>query len=307
MGGGRFDPGDYAAYRSQHVDGKSQSQVFKQTTMHAAVDPKNFKSGMRESVDSADNPRSTPIAIFCDQTGSMGVLAEQIIRTSLGTIVTSLYDRKPVSDPHVLVGAIGDAHNREQAPIQASQFEASALPLLDQLQKLYLERNGGGNGGESYALAHLFASRMTSHDAWNKRREKGFLFTLGDEPIHGTIHSYVKSGVTKDQAKLYMGLDLEADMTAEQIYAEAAERWEIFHIDVKGTEQTTWRHLLGEHFIKLPSLDLLGEVIVSTIQVLSGHDKDDVAKSWGGDKSLVVARAISGLPSKATAGAVARL
>lgn len=308
MGGGRFDPMDYASYKSTHVDGKSQSQVFRNSTMSAAVDPKHFKSGMRESVDSTDNPESTPIAIFCDQTGSMGYLAEEIIRTGLGVIVTSLYDRKPVSDPHVLVGALGDAHNNENAPIQASQFEASAKPLLEQLQQLFLEKNGGGNGGESYSLAHLFASRQTTFDAWNKRKKKGFLFTLGDEPVHGTNISYIKNrAVTKEQAKLYLGLDLEADMSAEAIYAEASERWEIFHIDVKGKSQPTWEHLLGDHFIKLSNIDSLGEVIVSTIQVISGYDKDAVISSWSGDTSIAVAEAISGLPSAAVAGSVARL
>jgi len=304
MGGGRFSSADYSSFRSSHTVGKSTAQVFTSRSMPEELDPLKFKDGRRESVDSADNPNSLPIAIFCDQTGSMGALADQIIRTSLGVIVESIYQRGFDFDPHVLVGGIGDAYNREQAPLQASQFEASALPILEQLKKIFLEANGGGNGGESYSLAHLFASHMTTFDAWNKRKRKGFLFTLGDEPIHGANH--YREGVTSDQAKQYLGLDFEGASAAE-IHRQAAERWEIFHIDVRDREQDTFRSFMGERFLKIPSIDILGETIVSAIQVTLGDDAQKVAASWGGSTAVTLAKTLSGLPSATAGGAVARL
>jgi hypothetical protein len=39
-----------------------------------------------------------------------------------------------------------------------------------------------GNAGESYLLAWYFAAFHTRTDAFEKRNQKGILFTVGDEP-----------------------------------------------------------------------------------------------------------------------------
>ena len=154
MGGGSWNSTQWQGYAAQNVAGKSKSQIFTQRGIHDSLNPRNFANGIRESVDGPDNPVSTPIAIFTDVTGSMGVLAETVVKT-LDTVCSELYDRKPVSDPHILTGAIGDAYT-DSAAFQASQFEAD-IRIAEQTQQIYLEGNGGGNGGESYALAWLFA------------------------------------------------------------------------------------------------------------------------------------------------------
>ena len=58
-----------------------------------------------------------------------------------------------------------------------------------------------------------------------------------------------------------------------------------------------WTDLLGQRAILLSDISKLSEVIVSTIQVVRGTDADTVVKSWSGDTSLVVAKAVSGLGS----------
>jgi hypothetical protein len=45
----------------------------------------------------------------------------------------------------------------------------------------------------------------------------------------------------------------------------------------------------------------LPEIIISTMQVVNGEDKDDVIKSWSGDTSLVVAKAVNGLVAETSA------
>ena len=77
--------------------------------------------------------------------------------------------------------AIGDAEC-DRAPLQVTQFEAD-IRLADQLRELWIEGGGGGNRGESYHLPWAFAAMRTSTDCFERRGRKGYLFTIGDEPI----------------------------------------------------------------------------------------------------------------------------
>lgn len=63
-----------------------------------------------------------------------------------------------------------------------------------------------------------------------------------------------------------------------------------------------WSNLLGQHALRLSDYTKLSEIIVSAIQVTEGDSVDKVVKSWSGDTSLVVAKAIGGLT---TAGGAA--
>lgn len=307
MGSGTWSSQSWGSYAAQNVTGKSQSQLFKQSQLHEDVNPLNFKNGIRESVDGDDHPLSTPVAIFTDVTGSMGVLAETVVRT-LDTVCEELLDRKPVTDPHLLTGAIGDAYT-DRSPFQATQFE-SDIRIAEQTQKLFIERNGGGNGGESYALAWLFAAQMTATDAYDKRGKKGYIFTVGDEPVHGVEESGQGSsyGVTREQAKRVLGLDIERDLTANECLAMARKKYNVYHIVVnptgyhrEGVEKTFGR-LMPENLLWLEDVTALSETIVSVIEVNEGRDKDEVAKSWDGSKSIVIANAMRDLATTSNSG-----
>jgi hypothetical protein len=300
MGGGSWNSSQWSGYAAQNVSGKSQSQIFTQRGIHPDLDPLNFKNGLRESVDGDDNPLSTPIAIFTDVTGSMGVLAETVVRT-LDTVCTELYDRKPVTDPHLMTGAIGDAYT-DSSPFQATQFEAD-IRIAEQTKNIYLEKNGGGNGGESYALAWLFAGMQTATDAYDKRGKKGYIFTVGDEPVHGVegASQGLRWGVTKEQAKRILGLDIERDLTADECLAMAKRRFNVFHIVVNsmagyrdGVERT-FGVLMPDNLIWLEDIKALSETIVSVIEVNEGRDKQSVAASWSGDTSIVIAKALNAM------------
>lgn len=333
MGGGRWDSAtwnDYATRSYGSADRAtlrtSKATAFTAATLDTDLDPKMAKLGMRESRDSDDNPASTAIIVMTDVTGSMGHLAKEVL-VGMETVCSELYDRKPVTDPHILTGAIGDAFY-DSAPLQISQFEAD-IRIVDQVRKLYVEGGGGGNFGESYAMAWLFAARMTSIDCWEKRGQKGFLVTVGDEPLlgaaglaSGKFHhcAYPNVAVTKEQAKAFLGIDLERDLSAEEIYDEVSQRWEVIHICVgqrigdweddtvdpadrkrsvryhykEGVEESFGK-VLGDRLLWLQDVEALPELIVSTIQVLSGHDKDAVASSWSGGTAVAVADALKGV------------
>jgi hypothetical protein len=312
MGGGSWSSKAWTGYAQAHVHNQPQAAVFTQQakrTINEDVDPTKFKNGIRESVDGPDNPESTPVAIFTDMTGSMGMLAREITE-KLDVVNGELLDRKPVKDVHMMTGVIGDGYT-DKYPFQATQFEAD-LRIVDQTRKLYLEGGGGGNGGESYALAWLFAAMQTATDSYDKRKKKGYLFTAGDEPVHGVEESGrgEKYGVTKEQAKRVLGLDIERDLTANECLAMAQRKWNVFHIALtqsgysgyRSGIEATFGKIMPKQLLWLEDLDALSETIVSVIEVNEGRDKGKVSQSWGGAKSLVVANALRDMVVAGAAG-----
>jgi hypothetical protein len=300
MGGGRFDPGTWTNYSTttRSYASKTVDEIYADR-LDESVDPKKIK--LRESRDSDVNPNSTPVIVGLDVTGSMMPVLDAMARQGLKTLMTEIYDRKPVTDPHLMYMAIGDAET-DRAPLQATQFEAETIALTQALEKLWLEQGGGGNMYEGYSLAWLFAAMRTSHDAFEKRGRKGYLFTVGDElptPV-----------LTKGDILRHTGIEVEADLEPKQLLTLVSRQWEIFHLIVEeGTNYTdrvepAWRKLLGQHAIPLEDHRKMGEVIVSTMQVREGADADKVAGSWDGKTSIVVAKAIKDITPAAKTGGI---
>ncbi len=295
MGNGRWDAGTWASYASATVTGKSKTEIFTSRNMKEDYDPAKIK--LRESRDSADNPAATPIILASDVTGSMGMIAEKIMRDGLNTLATEIYDRKPVSDPHIMIMAVGDAEC-DRAPLQCTQFEAD-IRVAEQARELWLEGGGGGNRGESYMAPHLFAAMKTSCDAMEKRGRKGYLFTIGDEPV--------LDGMRKAQIEKFLGVPAERDLSAREILEMAERNWEVFHIVLANEGYAnysldqvlaTWKPLLPERTVLLEDVNALAETVVSLIQVTEGARAADVASSWSGSTALVVANALKGVPAK---------
>ena len=307
MGSSRFSAEEWSRFASTSFSGKSKAEVLNTSGMVAANDPARFRDGVRESRDSAVNPRSTPIIVAGDVTGSMDELAYLLLKQSLPAIALEIYDRQPVTDPHILVAAYGDVECGDRAPFQATQFEAGATELGSQTMSLYVERGGGGNSSESTHLPWYFAAMHTRTDAFENRGEKGVLFTYGDEGVPPTL--------TRAQVQRVFGTDPQRDYTTAELLAMARRGWDVYHLVVmQGSYARTypqvldeWRGLLGQHAIPVDDYTHLGEIIVSILEVRQGRDKDAVASSWSGDTSLVVRSALRGLAVGAGADADAGL
>lgn len=306
MGGGSWNPSSYSAYSSTIAHTTDPKAVFKKEELAKHLDPLGVL--VRESRDSADNPKSTPLIVAIDQTGSMGMLAHTIAKQGLGVLFTEVLDRRPISDPHVMFIAIGDSTTGEPAPLQVSQFEADNR-IVDQLQDIYLVGRGGGNSGESYHLAWYFAAMHTSHDSWEKRQKKGYLFTVGDEPPLDPL--------TSSAVKKFIGDTPERDLTNQELLTMAQRTYHVFHVVVEegnycqtyGSDYVVgkWRPLLGQNVLPLSDHTKLSEVIVSAMQVVEGIDRDKVVASWTGGTSLVVGKAIGALtPADGKVGGVVR-
>jgi hypothetical protein len=301
MGNSRYDANDYQSYARSTAH--HTVHTYAKNKIDDEFDPLKIK--FRESVKSKANPKPTPIIVAIDQTGSMGILAEAI-RKGLGTLFEQIIDRDPVSDPHVMAMTIGDMDNHERAPLQVTQFEADPVTIGKQIERLYLEGNGGGNAHETYLGPLYFAAMRIKADAFAEGR-KGFIFTVGDEP-HDTV-------LTRENINKYIGDNVESDLSDKQILAMVERNWNVFHIMVeegsymsgdRAGVMRSWQNFIGQHAMPLADHTKLAEVVISTIEVVAGRDKDAIIKSWSGATNLVVAKAISGLPSaqSATSGPV---
>jgi hypothetical protein len=289
MGSGSLDSAAFRSYASS-TRGKSVDEIFSSSRLDDLLNPYGVK--IRESRDSADNPESTAIILSLDVTGSMGMIAENLARKGLETVCTEFLARKPVPYPHFMFHAIGDVYC-DSAPLQVSQFEADDR-MIQQLVKIYIEHGGGGNESESYDFSWYFAGAHTSIDCWEKRRKKGYLFTIGDEST--------PYGLKKDEVKRFLGEDIQSDLTAKQCLALAEKMYNVFHIIIEegnGVRQLgidhvrgEWQKLLGQRAVVLSDHTKLAELVISLIQMNEGVAKDTVVDSWDGSTALIIKEAV---------------
>ncbi len=304
MGGGRWDSSDWAKYAStKSYSTRSTSGaggIYSGSSMHKDLDPHGVS--VRESRDSADNPNSNAIIVGLDVTGSMGMIADVIARQGLDTLLKEIYDRKPVTDPHVMIMGIGDVEMHDTAPLQITQFEAD-IRLAEQLEKIYLEHGGGGNHYESYALVWYFAAMFTSIDCWEKRQKKGYLFTIGDE----NPTPYLKA----NDIFTVTGTTPQSDLKVDELFTMASRQYDVYHIMIEEGNHmrfhpdeviSKWTELLGQRAIRLSDHTKLAELIVSLIQMNEGTDKAKVISSWDGSTSVVIANAINALEASRSMG-----
>lgn len=215
---------------------------------------------IRECRDNAEHPNTIPVLLGLDITGSMGK-ASVACAAKLNEIITLLYEK--VRDVEFLTCAIGDL-SYDNAPFQVSQFE-SDIRILDQLDKVYFEGGGGGNGFESYTLPWFFGLHQTKLDCWN-RGQKGIIITLGDEPLNPYLP---KKPLIKT-----LGCSIEANVDTKQLYEEASKKFDIYHLAIDDPDSSydyhkdaihkTWGALLGDNFM-VANLNNLSQTISKII------------------------------------------
>lgn len=290
MGSTTYDPGAYRSYATATAHHTTASYTARGPDPE--FDPTKWK--IRESRISDINPKPTPFAVALDVSGSMGVVVEAM-RKGLGVLFEQLIDRHPVPDPHVLAMVVDDMEVNAIGAIQVTQFEGDPVTIGKQIERLYLVGNGGGNDHESY-LAPLYTAAMRFECDAFKEGRKGFLFTIGDEEPQLVLR--------KIDIQKYFGDVVQSDLTAEQLLAMVERNWHYHHLMVEEGSYMrghrdrvikAWTSLIGQRAHPLADHTKAAEVIISIAEVLAGRDKDKIIKSWSGDTSLVVSKAIGGL------------
>lgn len=232
----------------------SNQEMFKSRNVDKDLNPLNV---MRECLDSEEHPETLPVCLCLDLTGSMGQAAVEIAK-KLNVIMTNLYDK--VKDVEFMIMGIGDLYC-DNGPIQISQFE-SDVRIAEQLDKLWFEFGGGGNFWESYTAAWYMGSRHCKLDCW-KRGKKGIIITMGDERLNPILQYGKLSALTGD--------NLQADVLTSDLYKEASEKYDIYHIQVEHDGRSwdndnidkSWE-ILGDNY-KKANMDNIADVIVDII------------------------------------------
>lgn len=292
MGGGSWTASAWDSYKRTSIGRKTTAkEIFDKESLS---DDLNIYGKCREARDSEDHPKSTPIIVALDVTGSMGEIAALIAREGLKTLAEELYSRKPVDDPQIMFMGIGDM-NFDKAPVQATQFE-SDIRIAEELRELYVEGGGGGNSSESYTAAWYMGANKVKSDAWEKRRHKGYIFTIGDELCPPKLNA--------EHLNKFFGDDLKEDVSAEELYDKASEKFNIFHIIIKEgwfcqhhpeEVKKDWQKMIGQHAMELSDHKALAELIVSTVQVNEGANAEEVADSWDSSTAIVIRKALPNL------------
>ncbi len=242
-------------------------QLFRQMSLHAQLDPVHV---MRECCDSADHPRTLPVVLALDVTGSMGTAAAEVARKMNG-VMTRLY--RQIRDVEFMVMGIGDL-SYDRAPIQISQFEAD-IRIAEQLDRIYLEYGGGGNAYESYTAAWYMGAFHTRLDCW-KRGKKGLMITMGDEPLNPFLPREPLARVTGDV--------LQGDVETGPLYREAEKKYELYHLHVSHTRTDRYLEDVKESFGQVLDRGHLlitdPEHIAETlIRVITGHSEEKGRKN----------------------------
>ena len=263
MGGGSYSFENRSIRASaMSYDTKSTHEIFTERSVNLAMNPKGVK--VRESRDSKEHPNSLAILLALDVTGSMGSIPTYLVKEGLPHTMEAII-KGGINDPQVLFTGIGD-HECDSAPLQVGQFESSDELLDHWLTKLYLEGGGGGNDGESYLLAWYFAAKHTSMDCFEKRKEKGFLFTIGDEPVLNKVPSSALKKIMGDAAGEYK------NWSAVELLDEARKTYNVYHLNIlQGADGSnartlsTWKELLGDNLINVKKREDVSKIIAEVV------------------------------------------
>lgn len=265
MGAGSWSTTSYCCYskslgRDYDVTtGRVNGHEFTSRRLDESLDPSKFE--VRECVNSEEHPNTIPVILALDVTGSMGEACRETAE-ALNVIITNLYEK--YKDIEFCVMGIGDLEC-DYAPIQMSQFE-SDVRIAQALDKIYMEHGGGGNRYESYTAAWYVGLKKTKLDCFDKQGRKGIIITMGDEPLNPVLR--------KSELNEVANVHEQDDVKTENLYAEACEKFDIFHIAVDDDDDM-YRHykkdiegsfgqLLGDRY-KVSTINQLAPTIESCI------------------------------------------
>lgn len=202
--------------------------------------------------ESLSTESENPVVIITDQTGSMGEWPATMF-SKLPYLEHEAKTEYMGKDVEISWGAIGDAHNGEQYPLQARPF-TKGTALAEKLKELVIEGQGGGSTQESYELAALYYARNVKMP----NAIRPLLIFIGDESPY--------DHVDPSQAKSLAHVDLNQKIRTSQVFEELQQKFVVYFAEKPyGSERLTdgpltgttkrvhedWAALVGEDHIAL--------------------------------------------------------
>ena len=149
--------------------------------------------------------KKSPIVIALDVTGS-NIEFARIVYDKAPMLFGQIEQQGYLKDFDICFTGIGDAYS-DQAPLQVTDFKRGKA-LDKELEKLFLEGNGGGQRKETYELAaEFFANNCEMPNA-----NLPFMFFIGDEAPYPQL----RKGIAQE----HLGISLGEDMTSQNIFSK---------------------------------------------------------------------------------------
>ncbi|OGZ99986.1 MAG: hypothetical protein A3D41_03330, partial [Candidatus Sungbacteria bacterium RIFCSPHIGHO2_02_FULL_41_12b] len=195
---------------------------------------------------------TNPLVIITDQTGSMGEWPATMF-SKLPYLEHEAKTEYMGKDVEISWGAIGDAHNGEDYPLQVRPF-AKGTDLAVRLKELVIEGQGGGTTQESYELAALYYARNVNMP----NAIRPLLIFIGDE----SPYNYVDP----NQAETLAHINTKQKIKTDQVFEELKQHYSVYFVQkpygddhlsdgpLTGTTKRVhedWADLVGEDHIAL--------------------------------------------------------
>lgn len=226
MGAGNFD---VKAYQVQAKEAQaSKNSGFTAKAMCDEFNPAKVNKRFSKRGPFNEFRDVITVLIGLDVTGSMDKIPKSLLEGKLGSLMVDLKKtfNRPNENLQISFAGIGDAKS-DQAPLQVTHFESDNR-FAKQLQKIWLEGGGGGNGAESYNLLWWYASNKTQLNYVKQDQRKGILITIGDDNVHLGL------AASEIQAWLDPSYDGDSKNISNQVLLDAVrQQYEVYHIVIK--------------------------------------------------------------------------
>lgn len=294
MGGGTYSASNFCSYATSRgysydvTTNRISGHTYTERRMNKNLNPHGV---IRECCNSEEHPDTVPVILALDVTGSMGRACDETA-SAISQLMKELYDK--YKDVEIMVMGVGD-FECDNAPLQVSQFE-SDVRVAEQLDQVYMEHGGGGNGWESYTAPWWFGLYKTRLDCFDKQGRKGVIITMGDEPLNPDLPAQVLQD--------YFGVADGEESRSESyiyktnaLYKEASKKFDIFHIAIddphdcydryENAIKRSFKPVLGENF-KVSTIADLKDTICACIDASIRNRPDS------GANTLIVEETVGG-------------
>lgn len=275
--GDDYDPGvwkgyDYTSARKAYDHNTVDPYAGRGYTSPSYSSPPSVRATSPDALpEKLKSEKKYPVAIITDGTGSMGDFPEVIFKKL--PVLDNFAKEYLGDDFDISFSMIGDVTDRTP-PLQARNF-VRGLDLVENLNKLVIGKDGGGNERESYDLGALYYARNVEMP----NAKKPILIFICDE------HVYERNN--PDDVKKFAHIDIKEAMTDKQVFDELKKKWSVYVIrkhygnGVDGDKMTgsnleiqrQWVRLVGEDRIAiLNDANRVVDVILGLLAVETGKE-----------------------------------